>query len=100
MLVAEKENEIVAIPKLVRRLFLEGAVLTFDAMGCQRDVAAACRDAGAHYLLYLTSLDADAKRLRRIARAHWESRTGCTRSLTSCLARTTAAPGAASPRRT
>lgn len=41
--VAEKENEIVAIPKLVRRLFLEGAVLTFDAMGCQREVAAVCR---------------------------------------------------------
>lgn len=51
--VAEKENEIVAIPKLVRRLFLEGAVLTFDAMGCQREIAAVCRDAGAHYLLPL-----------------------------------------------
>ena len=51
--VAQKENEIVAIPKLVRRLFLEGAVLTFDAMGCQREIAAACRDVGAHYLLPL-----------------------------------------------
>lgn len=51
--VAEKENEIVAIPKLVRRLFLGGAVLTFDAMGCQREIAAVCRDAGAHYLLPL-----------------------------------------------
>ena len=31
------------------RLFLEGAVLTFDAMGCQREVAASCRDVGAHW---------------------------------------------------
>ena len=37
--VAEKANEIVAIPKLLDMLAVEGAVITIDAMGCQRDIA-------------------------------------------------------------
>jgi predicted transposase YbfD/YdcC len=36
----EKSNEITAIPELLKLLDLEGAVLTIDAMGCQRDIAA------------------------------------------------------------
>src|SRR5665213_3064472 len=35
--VAEKSNEIVAIPKLLGILAIEGAIITIDAMGCQRD---------------------------------------------------------------
>jgi len=35
--VAEKSNEIVAIPKLLDLLVIEGAIITLDAMGCQRD---------------------------------------------------------------
>jgi hypothetical protein len=35
--VGEKSNEIVAIPKLLGLLAIEGAVVTIDAMGCQRD---------------------------------------------------------------
>ena len=38
--VAEKSNEIVAIPKLLDMLAIEGAIVTIDAMGCQRDIAA------------------------------------------------------------
>jgi len=37
--VAEKSNEIVAIPKLLEMLAIEGAVVTIDAMGCQREIA-------------------------------------------------------------
>ena len=51
--VASKENEIVAIPKLLSALSLEGAVVTVDAIGCQKEVARAVRAAKAHYLLSL-----------------------------------------------
>ncbi len=53
MRVASKENEIVAIPKLLSALSLEGAVVTVDAIGCQKEVARAVRAAKAHYLLSL-----------------------------------------------
>ena len=51
--VASKENEIVAIPKLLSTLALEGAVVTIDAIGCQKEIARAIRAAKAHYLLPL-----------------------------------------------
>jgi predicted transposase YbfD/YdcC len=35
----EKSNEITAIPKLLDLLNLKGAIVTIDAMGCQRDIA-------------------------------------------------------------
>src|SRR5215217_4479688 len=38
--VAEKSNEIVAIPALLRLLDLAGATVTIDAMGCQTAIAA------------------------------------------------------------
>ncbi len=37
--VAEKSNEIVAIPRLLALLAIEGAIITIDAMGCQRETA-------------------------------------------------------------
>ncbi len=37
--VAEKSNEIVAIPALLDMMTIEGAVVTIDAMGCQRNIA-------------------------------------------------------------
>jgi predicted transposase YbfD/YdcC len=49
--VDEKSNEITAIPKLLEMLELEGALVTIDAMGCQKDIAAGIREAGADYLL-------------------------------------------------
>jgi predicted transposase YbfD/YdcC len=51
--VAEKSNEIVAIPKLLRMLAIEGAVVTIDAMGCQRDIAQTILDRRADYILAL-----------------------------------------------
>jgi len=51
--VAEKSNEITAIPTLIRRLDLEGATVTIDAMGCQQEIAVEIREAGADYVLAL-----------------------------------------------
>jgi predicted transposase YbfD/YdcC len=46
-----KENEIVAIPRLLEMLELKGALVTIDAMGCQKAIAKTIRDRGADYLL-------------------------------------------------
>jgi predicted transposase YbfD/YdcC len=50
---AIKSNEIIAIPLLLERLELTGALVTIDAMGCQRGIATAIRAKGADYLLAL-----------------------------------------------
>ena len=39
MKVAEKSNEITAIPALLKLLVLEGCIITIDAMGCQKTIA-------------------------------------------------------------
>jgi predicted transposase YbfD/YdcC len=51
--VADKSNEIVAIPKLLDMMAIEGAVVTIDAMGCQRDIAQKIIDKKADYVLAL-----------------------------------------------
>lgn len=51
--VADKANEIVAIPKLLAMLVIEGAIVTIDAMGCQRDIARQILDQKADYVLAL-----------------------------------------------
>ena len=51
--VAEKSNEIIAIPKLLGMLAIEGAIVTIDAMGCQRDIAQKIIDKNADYVLAL-----------------------------------------------
>jgi len=49
--VDEKSNEITAIPELLKMLNLEGAVVSIDAMGTQREIAAQIVDEGADYVL-------------------------------------------------
>ena len=51
--VGDKSNEIVAIPALLALLDIEGAVVTIDAMGCQRDIAQTIIDKKADYILAL-----------------------------------------------
>jgi predicted transposase YbfD/YdcC len=46
-----KSNEITAIPELIEVLDLSGAVVTIDAMGCQKDIAAKIIDGGGDYVL-------------------------------------------------
>ena len=48
-----KSNEITAIPKLLKLLELRGAVVSIDAMGCQKNIAKCIRDKGAEYIFGL-----------------------------------------------
>lgn len=47
----EKSNEITAIPKLLQLLDLHGALVTIDAMGCQKEIAQQIVDLGGDYVL-------------------------------------------------
>jgi predicted transposase YbfD/YdcC len=51
--VNDKSNEIVAIPALLDMMSIEGAVVTIDAMRCQRDIASKIIDKKADYILAL-----------------------------------------------
>ena len=51
--VADKSNEIVAIPALLKMLVIEGAIVTIDAMGCQRNIAQQILDQKADYVVAL-----------------------------------------------
>jgi len=79
----EKSNEITAIPKLLQLLDLHGALVTIDAMGCQKEIAAKVRERGADYVLtvkgnqehleedimtYFAALDEGTKHNRRRSR--------------------------------
>jgi predicted transposase YbfD/YdcC len=46
-----KSNEITAIPELLELLDLHGALVTIDAMGCQKAIAAKIIDGGGDYVL-------------------------------------------------
>jgi predicted transposase YbfD/YdcC len=46
-----KSNEITAIPALLEMLELNGALVTIDAMGCQKAIAQKIIDQGGHYAL-------------------------------------------------
>ncbi|QDS97127.1 ISAs1 family transposase [Adhaeretor mobilis] len=47
----QKSNEITAVPRLLEILAIEGAVVTLDAMHCQKQTAEKIRLAGADYVL-------------------------------------------------
>jgi predicted transposase YbfD/YdcC len=49
--VSDKSNEITAIPQLLELLDLSGAIVTIDAMGCQKEIARQIREGGGHYVL-------------------------------------------------
>ena len=48
---SEKSNEITAIPELIDLLYLEGATVSIDAMGCQKKIVEAIRMKKADYLI-------------------------------------------------
>jgi predicted transposase YbfD/YdcC len=48
-----KSNEITAMPKLLKLLDLDGAVVTIDAAGCQKKIAKQIVDQGGDYVLQL-----------------------------------------------
>jgi len=49
--VDSKSNEITAIPQLLEMLELHGAIVSIDAMGCQREIAAKIVKGGGDYVL-------------------------------------------------
>jgi len=51
--VADKSNEITAVPQLLRVLELSGCIVTIDAMGCQKNIAKEIKEADADYVLAL-----------------------------------------------
>jgi predicted transposase YbfD/YdcC len=67
--VDEKSNEITAIPKLLKMLSISGAIVTIDAMGCQKEIARTVRGLRADYLL---ALKANHERLYEQVVAFWD----------------------------
>jgi predicted transposase YbfD/YdcC len=51
--VADKSNEITAIPDLLDLLTVKGATVTIDAMGCQKEIARKIKEKDADYVLAL-----------------------------------------------
>jgi predicted transposase YbfD/YdcC len=47
----EKSNEITAIPELIDQIDIQGAVVTIDAMGCQKEIAKKIKGGGGDYVL-------------------------------------------------
>ena len=47
----DKSNEITAIPELIKMLALQGAVVTIDAMGCQKKITQTIIDQKANYVI-------------------------------------------------
>ena len=50
-----KSNEITAVPRLLEMLLLKGAIVTVDALNCQREIARKIVDGGGGYALSLAS---------------------------------------------
>jgi predicted transposase YbfD/YdcC len=48
-----KSNEITAIPRLLELIDVSGAIVTIDAMGCQKEIAAKIVEKGGDYVLAL-----------------------------------------------
>ena len=46
-----KSNEITAIPELLKVLYLKGAIVTIDAIGCQKEIVSTIIEKEANYLI-------------------------------------------------
>ena len=71
--VDSKSNEITAVPSLLEALDLKGALITADAISCQKSIASTCIEQGADYLL---AVKGNQKTLQKDIQAavekHWE----------------------------
>ena len=79
--VDDKSNEIPAVPKLLALMEIEGAVITLDAMHCQKETAMAITNKKAddiltvkvcHLMFFISSLPPKVKRLSKFIRDHWK----------------------------
>jgi predicted transposase YbfD/YdcC len=66
---SEKSNEITAIPELLEWLDVRGAIVTIDAMGCQKAIAEKIIEKGGDYLL---ALKGNQSSLHNDVRLHFE----------------------------
>ena len=48
-----KSNEITAIPELLKLLTIDGAIITIDAMGCQKEIVQQIKSQGGEYVIAL-----------------------------------------------
>jgi predicted transposase YbfD/YdcC len=51
--VEDKSNEMIAIPKILEEMDIQGAIITIDAIGCQKKIAKQICERGADYVLAL-----------------------------------------------
>jgi predicted transposase YbfD/YdcC len=65
----KKSNEITAIPQLIKLLELQDAIVTIDAMGCQREIAKEIVDAGGDYVL---AVKGNQKKLHAAMAEHFD----------------------------
>ena len=72
-----KSNEITAIPELIKMLDLEGAIVTTDAMGCQKKITHAIIEKNADYVLQVKDnqprLHADISLFFQDPANHWDT---------------------------
>ena len=66
-----KSNEITAIPKLLEMLELKGAIISIDAMGCQKEIAKKIVNGGGDYLLAVKD---NQSTLHKAIRMEWHCR--------------------------
>ena len=83
----EKSNEITAIPELIDKIDVKGAIVTIDAMGCQKEIAGKIVDSGGDYVL---ALKGNHQTLHKAVGEHFDALhengfegTGCRRHETS-----------------
>lgn len=67
---AADSNEITAVPALLEKLMLKGCIVTLDAMGCQREIAAKIKERGGDYLL---ALKGNQGELHEAVRDHFDA---------------------------
>jgi predicted transposase YbfD/YdcC len=65
----EKSNEITAIPVLLKQIELEGALVTIDAMGCQKEIARDIVEGGGDFVI---AVKGNQPTLREAIGAHLE----------------------------
>ena len=83
--VENKKNEITAIPELLKMLEIKGAIVTIDAIGCQKEITnKICKENKADYVLTLKknqpSLHDEVAALFRLAEKHHQITTDFFRS--------------------
>lgn len=69
--VDDKSNEITAIPELLRLLELQGAIVTIDAMGCQKEIAETIVAHGGEFVLAVKD---NQPKLHAALQQHFEQR--------------------------